>query len=230
MDDTSRMSGTSRSVVVALGQQRRRHQLEHAVLGPGDPHLAQQPRAPDHPECLHTPMVGRRAGCAPRPRTLGRWSTSRASTPGPATTARPRSATSRGYGKNDLRLVAYADADEANSALGVALALGDLPDGIARPAAAHPERPVRRRRGPVHARRGRTRSTRRCGSTAAYVDAPRGGLRRVQRATSTRCASFILPGGTAGSALLHVARTVVTPGRALDLGGPRGSPRHRMNR
>ena len=29
--------------------------------------------------------------------------------------------------KGDLRLVAYADVDEANSALGVALALGDLP-------------------------------------------------------------------------------------------------------
>src|SRR5918995_1939375 len=33
--------------------------------------------------------------------------------------------------KTDPRLAAYADVDEANSAIGVALALGGLPDGIA---------------------------------------------------------------------------------------------------
>jgi cob(I)alamin adenosyltransferase len=53
--------------------------------------------------------------------------------------------------KNDLRLAAYADVDEANSALGVALALGGLPDdgrGAADPGA---ERALRRRRRPLHA-------------------------------------------------------------------------------
>ena len=34
-------------------------------------------------------------------------------------------------GKNDLRLQAYADTDEANSSLGVALALGGLSDDVA---------------------------------------------------------------------------------------------------
>src|SRR5581483_7793903 len=33
--------------------------------------------------------------------------------------------------KNDPRLVAYADVDEANSAVGVAIALGALPDPVA---------------------------------------------------------------------------------------------------
>ena len=37
--------------------------------------------------------------------------------------------------------------------------------------------------------------------------------------------SFVLPGGTAGSALLHVARTVTRTGRALDLGAARGRAR-----
>src|SRR3954449_855572 len=32
--------------------------------------------------------------------------------------------------KNDLRLAAYADVDEANSAIGVALATGCLPDDV----------------------------------------------------------------------------------------------------
>ena len=33
-------------------------------------------------------------------------------------------------GKNDLRLQAYADTDEANSSLGVAIALGGLDEGV----------------------------------------------------------------------------------------------------
>ena len=32
--------------------------------------------------------------------------------------------------KTDSRLIAYADVDEANSAIGVALTLGDLPDDV----------------------------------------------------------------------------------------------------
>ena len=53
--------------------------------------------------------------------------------------------------KTDPRLVAYADVDEANSAIGVAIALGGLPEDITDPAAPDPERPVRRRRRPLHA-------------------------------------------------------------------------------
>ena len=53
--------------------------------------------------------------------------------------------------KNDLRLHAYADTNEANAAIGVAVACGDLPRRGQRPRSARAERAVRRRRRPVHA-------------------------------------------------------------------------------
>ncbi len=108
--------------------------------------------------------------------------------------------------KTDPRLVAYADTEEANAALGVAVALGSLPDDIvavvrkvqndlfdvgadlATPVVPDPEYPPLR-------------------VTQAYVDRLEGwcdsyleGLPKLD--------SFILPGGTPGAALLHVARTV----------------------
>lgn len=108
--------------------------------------------------------------------------------------------------KTDPRLAAYADVDEANAAIGVALALGELPDDIAAvlrtvqndlfdvgadlstPVAPEPaHEPLR--------------------VTDAYVQ-------RLERACDefnarlAKLTSFILPGGTAGAALLHVARTV----------------------
>ena len=72
--------------------------------------------------------------------------------------------------KTDPRVGAYADCDETNAALGVALALGALPDAGRRRAPHGPERPVRRRRRPVHAGASATPRTRRCGSTDGYVD------------------------------------------------------------
>lgn len=109
--------------------------------------------------------------------------------------------------KNDPRLVAYADVDEANSAIGVAITLGGLPEEVATllqrvqnelfdvgadlctPVVEAPEFPPLR-------------------VTEEYVD-------RLEAACDTHNAelptlrSFILPGGTAGAALLHVARTAV---------------------
>jgi cob(I)alamin adenosyltransferase len=109
--------------------------------------------------------------------------------------------------KTDTRLAAFADVDEANSALGVALALGDLPARVREvleqvqndlfdvgadlctPVVADPEFPPLR-------------------VTDAYVE-------RLERACDEfneplpKLDSFILPGGTPGAALLHVARTVV---------------------
>ena len=109
--------------------------------------------------------------------------------------------------KNDLRLHAYADVDEANSALGVVLALGGLPDDLralliavqndlfdvgadlCTPVAPDPAYPPLR-------------------VTDAYVE-------RLEQACDTYNAplealrSFVLPSGTAAAALLHVARTVV---------------------
>ncbi len=109
--------------------------------------------------------------------------------------------------KTDPRLVAYADVDEANSAIGVALALGGLSDEMTalltrvqndlfdvgadlctpvRPDPAHP--PLR---------------------------VPQDYVEELERACDRwnadlpRLRSFVLPGGSPGSALLQVARTVV---------------------
>ncbi|MBA3417390.1 MAG: cob(I)yrinic acid a,c-diamide adenosyltransferase [Geodermatophilaceae bacterium] len=109
--------------------------------------------------------------------------------------------------KTDPRLAAYADVDEANSAIGVALAMGDLAEDVravltsvqndmfdvgadlSTPMVPAPEYPPLR-------------------VTEAYVD-------RLEKACDefnerlSKLNSFILPGGTPGAALLHVARTVV---------------------
>ena len=110
-------------------------------------------------------------------------------------------------GKNDLRLQAYADTDEANSSLGVALALGDLdPDvvtllgrvqndlfdvgaDLCTPVVPDPASPPLR-------------------VEQAYVDALEAACDEFnERLSALR--SFVIPGGTAGAALLHVSRTVV---------------------
>jgi cob(I)alamin adenosyltransferase len=109
--------------------------------------------------------------------------------------------------KTDPRLAAYADVDEANSAIGVAVTLGGLPDAITTlliriqnelfdvgadlctPVTENPAYPPLR-------------------ISDSYVtaleqacDAHNEGLPVLR--------SFVLPGGTAGAALLHVARTIV---------------------
>ena len=110
-------------------------------------------------------------------------------------------------GKNDLRLQAYADTDEANSSLGVALALGGLSDDVAAlltriqnelfdvgadlctPVVADPEFPPLR-------------------VEASYVEALEAACDRYNEDLAP-LRSFVLPGGTPGSALLHVSRTIV---------------------
>jgi cob(I)alamin adenosyltransferase len=109
--------------------------------------------------------------------------------------------------KTDPRLAAYADVDEANSAIGVAVTLGGLPDAITTlliriqnelfdvgadlctPVTESPAYPPLR-------------------ISDSYVtaleqacDAHNEGLPVLR--------SFVLPGGTAGAALLHAARTIV---------------------
>jgi cob(I)alamin adenosyltransferase len=108
--------------------------------------------------------------------------------------------------KTDPRLVAFADVDEANSALGVALALGSVEPWVAEllrsiqndlfdvgadlctPITENPAYPPLR-------------------ITAAYTE-------RLEAACDTynetlpKLNSFILPGGTPAAALLHQARTV----------------------
>lgn len=106
--------------------------------------------------------------------------------------------------KNDPRLTAYADVDELNAAVGVAVALGELTDDIAAV--------LRRIQNelfdvgadlctPIAAGDSRLRVTN------EYVT-------RLEHdcdlfnAELSPLRSFILPGGTPGAALLHVARTV----------------------
>jgi cob(I)alamin adenosyltransferase len=109
--------------------------------------------------------------------------------------------------KTDLRLAAYADTDEANSAVGVAVTMGQLPAEIAAllvriqnelfdvgadlcnpvsPDPAYP--PLRIDAGYI------TRLESACDEFNAGLPVLR---------------SFVLPGGSPAAALLHVARTVV---------------------
>ncbi|WP_028661205.1 cob(I)yrinic acid a,c-diamide adenosyltransferase [Nocardioides insulae] len=109
--------------------------------------------------------------------------------------------------KNDLRLHAYADADEANASLGVALACGDLePDvvqvltrvqndlfdvgaDLGTPVVPDPKYPPLR-------------------VEQSYIDRLEGWCDSYNEQLEP-LRSFILNGGTPGAAYLHVARTVV---------------------
>jgi cob(I)alamin adenosyltransferase len=108
--------------------------------------------------------------------------------------------------KTDARLVAYADVDETNSVIGVALALGSPTPALAKllrsvqndlfdvgadlctPIVPEPEFPPLR-------------------ITSAYTERLEAACDEYNEALP-KLASFILPGGTALAALLHQARTV----------------------
>ena len=113
--------------------------------------------------------------CSPAPRATRRgrpaWSSSTRSTRAPATAAPPGWSTAAGSARPSLRMAAIGDVDEANAAIGVAIAALDRRD-VARALAAHPERVVRPWRRPRHARRGRRRAAhcRRAGRAARARD------------------------------------------------------------
>ena len=108
--------------------------------------------------------------------------------------------------KTDVRLAAYADTDECNAALGAAVALGALPEAVlavlrqvqndlfdvgadlCTPITADPKYPPLR-------------------VTEDYVTRLEGWCDEFNEGLA-KLESFILPGGTAGGAYLHVARTV----------------------
>ncbi len=108
--------------------------------------------------------------------------------------------------KNDARLVAYADCDEANAAIGAAIALGnptlritdvlkqiqnDLFDAgadLSTPVVPNPKYPPLR-------------------ITQSYVDRLEAWCDEFNEGLSA-LNSFVLPGGSPLSALLHIARTV----------------------
>jgi cob(I)alamin adenosyltransferase len=109
--------------------------------------------------------------------------------------------------KTDPRLLAYADVDETNSAIGVALSLGGLADEVSvvlkavqndlfdvgadlcAPVVPDPKYPPLR-------------------ITQAYIDRLESWCDEFN-ARLSKLNSFILPGGTPGAALLHQARCVV---------------------
>ncbi len=110
-------------------------------------------------------------------------------------------------GKNDARLIAFADVDEANSTIGLALAtqsygaevsslllaiqndLFDVGADLCTPVVENPvHEPLR--------------------VTTAYIDRLEAGCDEYN-ARLEPLRSFVLPGGTIGSAHLHIARTVV---------------------
>jgi cob(I)alamin adenosyltransferase len=109
--------------------------------------------------------------------------------------------------KTDPRLTAYAEVDEANSSIGVAIALGGLPEDVTTVL-----RRVQNDLFDVGADL----------CTPVDPDPKYPPLRvlpeytaRLEQACDTynerleKLSSFILPGGSPGAALLHVARTVV---------------------
>ncbi len=109
--------------------------------------------------------------------------------------------------KNDLRLVAYADVDEANCVIGVAIAASDLSEDVrdvllrvqnelfdvgadlCTPVVLEPEYPPLR-------------------VETDYIERLEAEIDNYNAELPT-LRSFVLPGGTAASAHLHVARTVV---------------------
>jgi cob(I)alamin adenosyltransferase len=108
--------------------------------------------------------------------------------------------------KTDPRVLAYGDVDEANSSIGVAIALGGLEPEIVTMLTA-----IQNDLFDVGA-----------DLCTPIVDSPKWATLRIdagytdtletacdeQNARLTKLESFVLPGGTAGAALLHVARTV----------------------
>lgn len=108
--------------------------------------------------------------------------------------------------KNDLRLAAYADCDELNASIGQALALTTLPEEVvtvlkrvqnelfdagadlSTPIQENPKYPPLR-------------------IEQSYIDALEADCDRFNEQLEA-LNSFILPGGTPGAAMLHVARTI----------------------
>lgn len=117
--------------------------------------------------------------------------------------------------KTDPRLGAYADVDETNSALGVAIALGGLTDEVADVLRAvqndlfdvgadlcTPMVPVDAESAEGASRRGSALRV-----TGNYIERLEGWCDDFNDRLAN-LTSFILPGGTPGAALLHQARTV----------------------
>ncbi len=108
--------------------------------------------------------------------------------------------------KNDPRLAAYADVDEANSSIGVALAAADLPDDV-RATLVRVQNDLFDVGADLCTPVVPDPATAPLRVTDAYIDALEAACDEYNdRLTPLR--SFVLPGGTVGAAHLHVARTI----------------------
>ena len=136
------------------------------------------------------------------------WSSSTASTPARATTARRRSAVGERRSKADLRVEAYGTVDETNAALGLARLATGRDGGAGRcHAGPHPERPVRPRRRPRPAAGRRRVEGKALRITQHQVDRLEAEIDELN-AELAPLRSFVLPGGSEAAAALHLARTV----------------------
>jgi cob(I)alamin adenosyltransferase len=109
--------------------------------------------------------------------------------------------------KTDSRLMAYADTDEANCAIGMAVTFGQLPAEMTTLLAriqnelfdvgadlAHPIGPEQPKHPPIRV-------------DESYITALEAACDEYNAALPT-LRSFVLPGGTPGAALLHTARAI----------------------
>jgi cob(I)alamin adenosyltransferase len=109
--------------------------------------------------------------------------------------------------KNDVRLLAYADANEANAQIGVALASGDLADDI-RATLTRVQNDLFDVGADLCTPLQETYEYPPLRVQQEWIDELEADCDRyLERVEKLR--SFILPGGTPGSAHLHVATTVV---------------------
>ena len=109
--------------------------------------------------------------------------------------------------KTDVRLLAYADTNEANAQIGVALAVGDLPEDI-RATLTRVQNDLFDVGADLCTPLQETYEFPPLRVQQEWIDELEGDCDRyLERVEKLR--SFILPGGTPGSAQLHVATTVV---------------------
>ena len=109
--------------------------------------------------------------------------------------------------KTDPRLAAYADVDEANCAIGVAVTMGGLPEDLTKlliriqnelfDVGADLSNPITREPAYPPLR-----------VATSYIEALEAACDHYNAGLPT-LRSFVLPGGSPGAALLHTARTVV---------------------
>ncbi|HEX5427896.1 MAG TPA: cob(I)yrinic acid a,c-diamide adenosyltransferase [Pedococcus sp.] len=109
--------------------------------------------------------------------------------------------------KNDLRLLAYADANEANACIGVAIAAGGLTDDV-KTTLTRVQNDLFDVGADLCTPLQETYEYPPLRVEAAWVDELEADCDRYL-AQVEKLRSFILPGGTVGSAHLHVATTVV---------------------